>query len=943
MTTPGSSNERWLRIWELFEAALELPRAEQDELVRQRADDPEMRAEVEGLLRGHHSTGGLVDRRLEVPPPNPDPSPDSGADDAAMDARVRAVFSDSYGLVRELGRGGMSRVYLAWERKHQRRVVLKILHPEVAAGQGAARFERETSLIARLSHPNIVPLIDSGVRDEFAYYVMPYIDAVTLRTRMSESAPGRLPLPRILALLRDVAAALDFAHVAGVVHRDLKPDNVLLAGAHTYLFDFGIAWSSPPGVDTSARLTHDGAFLGTPGYAAPEQIWGGSALDRRADLWAWGVMAWELITGRLPSMPFEMDGVVESDTTEALVAAAPELPIEVAEVIVRCLSVDPGGRPDDAATLLDVLGAGELDDEVLPGAAPPAAPATGPSPGRWRLLVTAAAVGAVGLFWWRGEAGRLTDETLRLPIAVGPLVSEAPDSEVAVLGRFAGDWLTQGIQELDGVQVVPWPASLAAAGDVGPGGDVVQAVAAGTGAATVVSGSIYEVDGRLQFRAELVDVATGRIVSAPPPVSASRDSAEAALQLLVGRIRSSVAISRDPRLAAIPGLARRPPAFEAYRAFDRGVERYIAQDYRGASTAFLRAWDLDSTFHSARVYAALTLSNAGEPEAADSLLQAVEPHLGELTTPEAVRWEAVRAVLDGDAPRAYQHMRRLAELGPGSRASYNVALLALTMNRPADAHAALAAADPDRGELRGWAQYWTQLAHAHHLLGDFEAEAAAAAEMRRRHPERRIALVLEVRARAAQGDEAEVARLLDLAETMSPATYWSAGAGAVVAAEALRAHGHPGWESLLERAEAWITEQRAAAPDDLRHAYWHASAAFDDRRWSEARSRFDTLRAAAPDNTTYRGMFALSAAHAGDLAAAEDALRAPFEWDAGEHTAYRARLASLAGDADAAAGLLGLAFDQGVGGWPWIHEAGFDDFAPVADDPRIELLLAPRR
>ncbi len=940
MKASGPADDRWPRIWALFEAALAVPPDEQDDFVRRHAPDAEVCAEVEGLLRGHRSTGGLVDREIVVSD-SPSPDQQGSPDDGEMDERVRLVFSDTYGLVRELGRGGMSRVYLAWERKHQRRVVLKILHPEVAAGHGADRFERETRLIARLSHPNIVSLIDSGVREDFAYYVMPYIDGITLRARMVASEPDRIPLPRILAVLHDVAAALDFAHVAGVVHRDLKPDNVLLAGPHTYLFDFGIARTSPAGTEGGTPLTRDGAFLGTPGYAAPEQIWGGRALDRRADLWAWGVMAWELMVGGLPPRSFDMHDSLDLDALSLLMAASPDLPPKVAEVIVRCLSVDPAGRPDDAATLLDALGAGDME-AVPPAASSPSVRDQVRRTRRWPRVAGLLVV-VVGLFWWRGSSSSADEDTLRLPIAVAPLVSETPDSATAVLGRFAGDWLTQGIQELDRVQVVPWPASLAAAGGVRAGDDVARAVATGTGAGTVIAGSIYELGGRLQFRAEVIDVASGRVVSAPGPVSASRDSAAVALQLLVDRIRSSVAISSDARLAAIPGLARRPPTFEAYRAFDRGVDHYLAQNYREASNHFLEAWDLDTTFHSARVYAALTLANLGSPARADSLLDEVEPYLASLTTAERVRWDAVRAVLDGDAPRAYQAMRRLAELGPGSRASYNVGLLALSMNRPADAVDALTAVDPDRGELRGWAQYWTQLAHGYHLLGEFAAEADAAAEMRRRYPERRIALVLEVRARAAQGDVGEVVRLLDLAETMSPEAYWSAGAAAVVAAEALRAHGHAGWEAVLERAEWWIEEQRRAAPDDLRHAYWRASVAYDRRDWAEAMERFDTLRAASPDNTTYRGMFALAAAHAGDRTAADAALLEPFEWDRGAHTAYRARVASLAGDADAASGLLGLAFDQGVDGWPWMHESGFDDFAPVAEDSRIRLLLDPGR
>lgn len=931
-----SAGGRQDRIWALFEAALEHPAELRRDWLRTAEPDLAIVAEVEGLLDGHEAEGGLLDRPVALPPSGAQPD-----DDATMEARVRGVFEGTYRLVRELGRGGMSRVYLAWERKHQRRVVLKVLRPEVAGGSGAERFAREARLVARLSHPNVVPLIDSGVRDELAYYVMPYIDGQSLRERL-QGLEGGLPIEAALGVLRDVAAALDFAHVAGVVHRDLKPDNVLLAGPHAYLFDFGVARARPgaDGADPEGTaLTRDGAFLGTPGYAAPEQLWGGAGLDHRADLWAWGVLAWELLTGELPPNP--TDPLIEWATAldEGLAARRPGLPGDVVRIVACCLQLEPSQRPDSAADLLDALGAGAE-------AAPRTSVATPAR--RWPWAAAGVAVAVVGgaALLMRGGSDTASGGPagpLGLPVAVAPFEATGDDPGLALLGRFAGDWVTQGIQDLDGLEVVPWPASVGAAGARRPDEDVVAAVVRATGAGTVVVGSVYHLDDRLRFRAEVVDATTGLVVSAPDPVAASPDSAEEALQRLVDRIRSSLAIAGDERLSAIPGLARDPPSFEAYRAFDQGMELYLAQDYAEATDAFRTAWSRDTTFYSALVYAAATAMNTGDLTAADEVLDRVEPHLAALGTAERVRWEAMRAVADGDSPRALRAMARLADSGPGSRAPYNVALIALSMNRPADALTALESADPDQGEMQGWAQYWTQLAHARHLLGDFEGEAAAAAEMRRRYPERRVALVLEVRARAAQGRLDEVNRLLDLAETLAPETYWSAGAAAVVGAEAARAHGTAEWTALLARGERWLDTRLNGVPDYSGHRYWRASVDYDAGRWSRARDRFESLLADAPDNETYRGMAALAAAHDGDLEAAQALLVEDFPGEPGEHTAYRARLAALQGDADEAASLLGMAFDQGVDGWVWIHASGFEDFAPVIGDARIERLVVPVR
>lgn len=936
-----NGDARQERIWALFEGALDQPPDARPAWLRMQETDPELVAEVEGLLDGHEANGGILDRPPPLPPTGAGDSSGAQSDDG-LEGRVRAAFEGAYGLVRELGRGGMSRVYLAWERKHQRRVVLKVLRPEVAAGTGAERFAREARLVARLSHPNIVPLIDSGVRDGLAYYVMPYIDGLSLRDHL-RGIDGGLPVGRALGVLRDVAAALDFAHVAGVVHRDLKPDNVLLAGPHAYLFDFGVARAEtgPGALDSEGTsLTRDGAFLGTPGYAAPEQLWGGAGLDHRADLWAWGVLAWEVLTGELPPNPTDPTGAWSTEIEEGLVRRRPGVPAEVAEVVSRCLRLDPAARPDDAAELLDALGAG-ADAAPRPT---PRAPRAATS--RRRVLAATAVVvaGAVALFrGWGSSPSPESGTSLGLPVAVAPFEASGDDPGLSLLGRFAGDWITQGIQDLDHLSVVPWPAAVGAAADRRAAEDVVSALIRATGAGTVVVGSVYDLGGRVRFRAEVVDAASGLVISAPDPVAAVPDSAEAALQTLVDRIRSSLAIAGDERLSAIPGLARRPPSFDAYRAFDQGMNLYLAQDYTEATEAFREAWRRDTTFHSALVYAAATALNTGDLDTADEVLARVEPSVPSLGTAERARWEAFRALVDGDSPRALRAMTRLAETGPGSRAPYNVALLALSLNRPRDALEALEAADPDRGELRGWAQYWTQLAHAHHLLGDFEGEAAAAAEMRRRHPERRVALVLEVRARAAQGRFDEVDRLLRLSETLAPETYWSAGAAAVVGAEAARAHGHDGWRALLARGEAWLDARLAAAPDHRGHRYWRASVDYDARRWDEARRRFEELLAEAPDNESYRGMASLAAGHGGDVAGARAHLVETFPGEPGEHTAYRARLAALQGDADETAALLGLAFAQGVDGWAWVHESGHDDFAPVRGDPRVALLLSGER
>ncbi len=195
---------------------------------------------------------------------------------APPDGLVTAL-ADRYDLERELGSGGMAVVYLATDRKHDRRVALKVLRPELAASLGADRFLREIQIAARLTHPHILPLYDSGEACGFLYYVMPYVEGETLRARLERE--GRPPPEQVARIAEEVARALDYAHRHGVVHRDIKPENILLEDGHAVVADFGVARA----VSTAGgeQLTHTGLAVGTPLYMSPEQAAGSSDVDGR--------------------------------------------------------------------------------------------------------------------------------------------------------------------------------------------------------------------------------------------------------------------------------------------------------------------------------------------------------------------------------------------------------------------------------------------------------------------------------------------------------------------------------------------------------------------------------------------------------------------------------------------------------------------------------------
>jgi tetratricopeptide (TPR) repeat protein len=253
----------------------------------------------------------------------------------------------------------MSRVFVADETAFGRKVVVKVLPPDLAAGVSVDRFKREIQVAARLQHPHIVPVLSAGESDGFPFYTMPFVEGSSLRARL---ATGGLSISEVVGVLREVARALAYAHERGVVHRDIKPDNVMLSGGSAVVTDFGIAKAitaaRADAGGTSATLTQIGTSLGTPAYMAPEQAAGDPDTDHRADIYAFGAMAYELLAGRTPFHglpPHKMLAAHMSETPAAIAGLRPDTPPALAELVARCLEKDPERRPQSAADAARVL------------------------------------------------------------------------------------------------------------------------------------------------------------------------------------------------------------------------------------------------------------------------------------------------------------------------------------------------------------------------------------------------------------------------------------------------------------------------------------------------------------------------------------------------------------------------------------------------------------
>jgi serine/threonine-protein kinase len=398
------------------------------------------------------------------PPPHASPAP------ALTDvrARLQSSLGAAYTLERELGGGGMSRVFVARDEALGRDVVVKVLAPDLAAGVSAERFAREIRLAAALQEPHIVPVLAAGATAEgLPYYTMPFVRGRSLRDRLHE---GPVPAAEAVEILRDVAKALAYAHRQGVVHRDIKPENVLLHEGTAVVTDFGIAKaiSASKTQAPGGTLTQVGTSLGTPAYMAPEQAAGGE-VDHRADLYAWGVMAYELLAGAHPfagkASPQAMIVAHFVEMPAALDARAPHAPAGAAAIVMQCLAKEPEARPAGAADVLAAIAA--------PGSTP--------------VAFTAA------------------PRPVERSVAVLPFESLSPDPADAFLADGLCEEIVTDLARLKAVRVI---ARNSAAQYKGTAKDA-RTVGRELGARHLLSGSVRRAGNALRVTAQLVDAEQG--------------------------------------------------------------------------------------------------------------------------------------------------------------------------------------------------------------------------------------------------------------------------------------------------------------------------------------------------------------------------------------------------------------------------------------------------
>jgi TolB-like protein/tetratricopeptide (TPR) repeat protein len=521
--------------------------------------------------------------------------------------QLGTALGPAYTIERELEGGGMARVFVAFDDTLQRRVAVKVLPEHMAAAVSVDRFRREILLSASLQHPHIVGVLSAGIADGLPYFVMPYVDGESLGTRLLTR--GRLTVPQAVSIMKDVARALAYAHERGVVHRDIKPHNILLAGGAATVTDFGVAkalsTAQRSGEGRNTTLTDAGTSLGTPLYMAPEQAAADPDIDHRADIYAFGVTAYEMLVGEPPFAGLGPRALMTARMTEDpphVCSVRPDVPKVLADLVMQCLERDPDDRPQTAH---DVLVA--LDDPAMVSGA--FGSSTTGAGGRWRRVrdwrviaaVLVALVGAgAGLFAVRRRVAEVGPAPASLAVAspvaavsrvvVLPLVSIGGDSANAYLADGITNELASALSRVPGVQVVsPTRAAALLAAGRSPS-DVGREL----GVTRQLEGTVQREGKHLRVTARLVDVRDGTMTWSDTyerDVTDLLPVQDELTRVITGAVREAIGASAQPADTA-PPQAVASVSGEAYDLYLRGrfqLNRRTVASLRQAIAYFQQA------------------------------------------------------------------------------------------------------------------------------------------------------------------------------------------------------------------------------------------------------------------------------------------------------------------------------------------------------------------
>ena len=866
-------------------------------------------------------------------------------------------LSEQYRIERELGGGGMSRVLVAEELALGRKVVIKLLPPEMAASVSTERFRREIQLVAGLQHPHIVPVLAAGAADGLLYYTMPYVDGLSLRDRLKRE--GTLPIDDAVSIFREVAGALAYAHSKGLVHRDIKPENVLLSQGHALVTDFGIAkalsqGAEPQSTTSGEMLTAVGTSIGTPSYMSPEQGVGDPSADSRSDLYSLGVMAYEMLTG---STPF-----ADRTTTHALLMAhmvetpppiatgRDDIPEPVASVIMRCLAKDPALRPAGAEEIVRVLSAGRLANAGQTTSGKRASRV-------WiGLAAIVIAIASASVFAWRslgpGVAGATavqsrSDSALASNgdgssdrVTVTTFANETGDPTLDGIGRMTADWLTTALAGTGVVKVLDARAALGAEGATADAKSAT-ATARAVGADAVVTGSYYKLGDSLQFDIKLLDAKTAEVTQALGTVKGPVADPTATIELVRQRTLGAMATRFNPQLAELSKTMSQPPSYAAYQQLVAGMDAFFAGKIADAKGRFIRASQIDTGSVQARTWLLESLEALGDPRTADSVAKQLELRRERLTRLENVQLDEYISSIRREPTANLAATFRLHALAPNGQYRATLARKLLLANRWREALDTLNAASAEVGLFKDKPFPLEQRRELEHRLGLHDKEIATARELQRRFPSPQR-LFDEARAVAAAGKVDTLSALVNQIVDVSRGTVSGRTVTRVMADE-LREHAHSAQaDSVLT---ALLASYQSMSPDSASGpaaARGRAETLARLGRWADAYTVMKPYLG-ADTSFDFRMSRAILAAHVGDPSMAAQLDRTLVErpddpYQKGYVLFLRARLTIARGDKARTVGLLKSAQDNAFPVYDAVH-ANYE-FGALAGDTAFVALFS---
>jgi len=572
----------------------------------------------------------------------------------------------------------MARVLVLRDESLGRLIVAKLFEPSLASELSAERFAREIRLAATLQHPQIVPLLRAGDLDGVPWYTMPFVDGASLRERLRER--GRLPWREALPILRDVARALAYAHARDVVHRDIKPENVLLTSDSAVVADFGVAKAidrsrtqgDGRASATRAGVTGIGMVVGTPAYMAPEQAAGDPDTGGAADVYAWGLLAYEMLTGSAPftaSTPHEYLAAHLAKTPAPLQSRVTDVPAELAEFVMSCLAKAPADRPTATGLVQRCEQSVLTPTEGVRGDAQSARRSRS-----WRRILSSAAVLAVtgiggAWLWARNATAQAAETAVKERVYFAPFVNRTGDASLNGVGEIAADYLARGLIESGladavgafGQETTTDARSVRGVFRRGLGGERSEAVNLGAG--TLVEGAVYRVGDSLRYEARVIDARDGTLLRSIDPVRASLTAPDVALGVVADRVLGAIGLYLDPDVRLIAGQTRRPPTFDAYRAFMTGVR---IPGWDSTAHYHLLAARLDTTFDYSLVRVARARYNGDRCGGVDSVAIVLAPRRVRMTRFEIASLDLYVALCASDKNGALNAAHRMEQIAPRS-------------------------------------------------------------------------------------------------------------------------------------------------------------------------------------------------------------------------------------------------------------------------------------